>query len=72
MKITKIRDEILLNFEVGEVQRNVNLIFNVGSFLPKGACKSDRSRRELSNEYLLANIGFDTAENEHSKAAKVI
>ena len=23
-----------------------------------------RSRRELSNEYLLAKIGFDTAENE--------
>ena len=23
-----------------------------------------RSRRELSNEYLLANIGVDTAENE--------
>ena len=26
--------------------------------------KSGRSRQELSNEYLLANIGFDTAENE--------
>ena len=24
-----------------------------------------RSRRELSNEYLLAKIGVDTAENEH-------
>ena len=28
------------------------------------ACKSCRSRQELSNEYLLAKIGFDTAENE--------
>ena len=28
-----------------------------------------RSRRELSNEYLLAKIGVDTAENEPSKAA---
>ena len=30
------------------------------------ACKSCRSRQELSNEYLLAKIGFDTAENEPS------
>ena len=28
------------------------------------ACKSCRSRQELSNEYFLAKIGFDTAENE--------
>ena len=27
-------------------------------------CKSCRSRRELSNEYLVAKSGFDTAENE--------
>ena len=27
-------------------------------------CKSCRARQELSNEYLLAKIGFDTAENE--------
>ena len=31
------------------------------------ACKSCRSRQELSNEYLLAKIGVDTAENEHLK-----
>ena len=30
-------------------------------------CKSDRSRQELSNEYLVAKIGFDTAENEPLK-----
>ena len=30
------------------------LIFNLGSFLPKDACKSDRSRQELSNEYLVS------------------
>ena len=29
-----------------------------------------RSRRELSNEYLLAKIGFDTAENEPIKLAR--
>ena len=28
------------------------------------ACKSCRSRQELFNEYLLAKVGFDTAENE--------
>ena len=28
------------------------------------ACKSCRSRQDLSNEYLLAKFGFDTAENE--------
>ena len=31
------------------------------------ACKSCRSRQELSNEYLLAKIGVDTAENEPLK-----
>ena len=29
-----------------------------------------RSRRELSNEYLLAKFGFDTAENELSKVCR--
>ena len=41
-----------------------------GSFLPKDACKFDRSRQELSNdpysnENLFAKFGFDTAENIH-------
>ena len=31
-----------------------------------------RSRRELSNEYLLANIGVDTAENELLKSLGLI
>ena len=31
------------------------------------AYQSDRSRQELSNEYLVAKIGFDTAENEPLK-----
>ena len=45
----KIRDENLLN-----------------CWCRRGAkeSKSDRSRQELSNEYLLAKFGFDTAENE--------
>ena len=28
------------------------------------ACKSSRSRQELSNEYFLAKFGVDTEENE--------
>ena len=31
------------------------------------ACKSCRSRQELSNEYFLAKFGVDTAENEPAK-----
>ena len=30
-----------------------------------------KSRRELSNEYLLAKFGFDTAENEPSKVRPI-
>ena len=33
-------------------------------------CKSCRSRQELSNEYLLAKIGVDTAENEPLKVGR--
>ena len=58
-----IREKMLTifgwNFEIWAVQKYV------GSFLPKThKCKSCRSRQELSNEYLLAKIGVDTAENE--------
>ena len=35
-------------------------------------CKSCRSRHELSNEYLLAKIGVDTAENEPLKVWRKI
>ena len=35
-------------------------------------CKSCRSRQELSNEYLLAKIGIDTAENEPLKVWRKI
>ena len=33
-------------------------------------CKSCRSRQELSNEYLPAKFGFDTAENEPLKVCQ--
>ena len=35
-------------------------------------CKSYRSRQELSHDYLLTKIGFDTAENEPLKFLEVI
>ena len=34
------------------------------------ACKSCRFRQKLSNEYLLAKFGFDTAENEPLKVCQ--
>ena len=40
------------------------LKFKCGSFLPEDACKSDRSRKELSDGCLVAKVGFDAAENE--------
>ena len=63
------------------MQKLVNFLGNVCKFCKKfdekllkfcewsGAkeYQSDRSRQELSNEYLIAKIGFDTAENEPLK-----
>ena len=34
-------------------------------------CAFCRSRRELSNAYLVAKFGFDTAENEPSKVCRI-
>ena len=57
-----IREKMLTifgwNFEIWAVQKYV--------------CKSCRSRQELSNEYLLAKIGVDTAENEPPKVWRKI
>ena len=36
------------------------------------ACTSCRSRQELSNEYLLAKIGLDTAENDVFARLRVV
>ena len=53
-----IREKMLTifgwNFEIWAVQK----------YAKTHKCKSCRSRQELSNEYLLAKIGVDTAENE--------
>ena len=35
-------------------------------------CKSDRSRQALSNEDLLAKIGFNAAENEFLKVCEQV
>ena len=45
------------------------LVFRLESQGAK-ACKSYRSRQELSNEYLLAKLGVDTAENEPLKVCQ--
>ena len=45
---------------------------DLGSFLLEDACKSERSCQELSNEYLVAKIVLDTAENEPSKVCQKI
>ena len=63
--------------DVGEVQRNTSIhfhyfIFNLGSFLPKDACTTFRSRQEFSNECLVARIGFSTAENESLKVCQKV
>ena len=53
------------NFEIRECIpkrcKGVQPFLFIGGFDSSALC---RSRRELSNEYLLAKIGFDTAENE--------
>ena len=48
-----------------KIQQSVTKILRLES-VPKAVQRSAlcRSRRELSNEYLLAKIGVDTAENE--------
>ena len=55
----------------GRLPAALFLVFLLDS---KGAkvckCKSCRSRQELSNEYLLAKFGFDTAENEPLKVCQ--
>ena len=56
-------DELLLNFVIRNGAKWTFMVFQLDS---KGAkvCKSCRSRQEISNEYLLAKIGVDTADNE--------
>ena len=44
--------------------------FSNSALFPKGTCKSDRSRQERSNEYLAANFGAGTAENESYKSCQ--
>ena len=57
-------DELLLNtiLEFGTVQKRVKLVDLVKS--------SQSSFRTISNEYLLAKFGFDTAENEPLKVCQ--
>ena len=45
------------------------LLRNILALSGAKACKYCRSRQELSNESLLAKIGFDAAENEPRKVS---
>ena len=55
----------------GRLPEALFIVFQLDS---KGAevCESCRSRQELSNEYLLAKFGFDTAESEPLKVCQKI
>ena len=68
-KMQKKFDEIWLNFWMRSSGCLPEALFMVFQLDYKGAevCDPCRSRQELSNKYLLANIGFDTAENEPPK-----
>ena len=79
----KILCKILLNFakfsKISEKFRKISQ--NFGKFQQMFRKKCDfravqrsalcRSRRELSNAYLLAKFGFDTAENKPSKVCRI-
>ena len=72
------------NCKLLAIWRTPKLLTNIADFWTSERCKgrkSDRSHQELFNKilfltsiqcYSLANIGFDTVENEHSKVAIVI
>ena len=60
----KMCNEIPLNFLIrSEASQKRFSWFSDWIQKVQKACKSCRSRQELSNEYLLAEIVFDTAEN---------
>ena len=46
-----------------EKAKQARILLNFLGLSGAQTCKSYNSRQELSNEYLLAKIGFDTAEN---------
>ena len=47
-------------------------IFKRCKGIKKDACKSDRSRQEISNGYFVSKVGFDTAKNESSKVYQIV
>ena len=78
--MVKMFDEISLNLRIrsGAERGRLPEVLFMGFLLDsKGAegaevCKSCRSRQELSNEYLHAKIGFNTAENEPLKICQAL
>ena len=57
-------------WQLSDTIRDENLL---NCWCRRGAkeCKSDKSRQELPNEYLLAKFGYDTAENEPCKVCSI-
>ena len=53
-------------------QKLDELLMKYQSMSGAKACKSCRSRQELSNEYFLAKFGVDTEENEPLKSFPTI
>ena len=77
MKICENRDENLI-YKCKNLRISLEMFANFAKSFDERLLKfcewsgakeyqSDRSRQELSNEYLVAKIGFDTAENEPLK-----
>jgi len=70
MKISENHDEIWKNrtfFSVSNLENAKKIDEHLLKYWGLGganACKSCRSRQELSSEYFLATFGFDTADNE--------
>ena len=55
------------NFENDKKKNNDESLLNVFAWRGAKRCKSGRSRKDLSNEHLLAKIGFFQAKNEPRK-----
>ena len=82
MKHHQIRDEHLMNFEVGEVQSSLQTENNnlKCSFLPTDVCTSDRFGQDsrafeqdpFSIEYFVAKVVFGTAEKESGKVCQKV
>ena len=76
LKFSKIQQNSGKMCEIlAKINKNSSIFkehFQIRELIPKKVQRSAlcRSRRELSNEYLLPKFGFDTAENEPCKICR--